>query len=220
MRIHSLRRGTLGEDRARFIAVVPDPENPFSRARNGEVGIREAVTLAEEVRQVITNDADTSESRRRPIVAVVDLPSQAYGRLEEVHGIHLAVAAAVDAYASARTAGHPVIALVVGSALSGGFLTHGLQASQVLALDDPGVTIHAMKQASAARITRRTAQELVKLGEVLKPLSYSVRDWAELGYCDELLEVGRPDDPSPNDVRTVKDALVRAISSPANPAQP
>jgi hypothetical protein len=39
---------------------------------------------------------------RRAIVAVVDLPSQAYGRAEERHGIQLALAAAIDAYATAR----------------------------------------------------------------------------------------------------------------------
>ena len=33
--------GTLGERAARYIAVVPDAENPFPRARNGEVGLLE-----------------------------------------------------------------------------------------------------------------------------------------------------------------------------------
>jgi malonate decarboxylase gamma subunit len=46
-------------------------------------------------------------------------------------GIHLACAAAVDAYASARLAGHPVIALLVGKAMSGAFLAHGYQAEYV-----------------------------------------------------------------------------------------
>ena len=204
--------GKLGEDRARLIAVVPDPNNSFARARNGEVGIREAVGLADEVRSIIRDDASTAEAHRRPLVAVVDLPSQAYGTLEEALGIHLAIAAAVDAYASARNAGHPVIALIVGSALSGGFLAHGLQATQIIALDDPGVTIHAMNQAAAARVTRRTREELVTLGQVLKPLSYSVRGWASLGYCDDLLQVAAAEDPTPSDVITVKNALVSAIS--------
>ena len=82
---------------------------------------------------------DAAAPRRRAIVAVVDLPSQAYGRIEEMAGLHQTIAAAVDAYAAARVAGHPVVAIVVGKALSGGFLAHGLQAQQILALDDPGV---------------------------------------------------------------------------------
>ncbi len=71
-----------------------------------------------------------------------------YGRIEALLGIHLSLAAAADAYATARMSGHPVVALIVGTALSGGLLAHGDQAHRLLALDDPGVTI----QAIAARI--------------------------------------------------------------------
>ena len=119
----------------RFLAVVPDPASRFPRARQGELGLEEGWTLAARVREAIAADRDGT---RRPIVAVVDVPSQAYGRNEELLGIHLACAAAADAYASARLAGHPVVALVVGRALSGAFLAHGYQANRVLALDDPG----------------------------------------------------------------------------------
>ena len=116
---------TLGDDTARLVAVVPDPESPYHRARMGEVGLREGLSLAEAVTEAVTEDAHLSDDRRRPIIAVVDVPSQAYGRIEELLGIHHALAVAVDAYASARTAGHPVITLIVGTALSGGFLAHG-----------------------------------------------------------------------------------------------
>ena len=46
--------------------------------------------------------------------------------------------------------GHPVVALVVGKAISGGFLAHGLQAHRLLALDARGVMVHAMPKESAA----------------------------------------------------------------------
>ena len=39
---------------------------------------------------------------------------------------------------------NPVVALVVGKAISGGFLAHGLQAHRLLALDTPGVMVHAI----------------------------------------------------------------------------
>ena len=98
----------------------------------------------------------------------------------------------VDAYHSARSAGHPIVAIVVGSALSGGFLTHGLQANQILALDDPGVEIHAMHKAAAARITLRTVDELDELAKTIVPMSYHVEDWATLGFCDGLLTSRMP----------------------------
>ena len=152
------------------------------------------------------------------VIAVVDLPSQAYGRNEEMAGLHQAMAVTTDAYHAARTAGHPIVAIVVGTALSGGFLTHGLQANQILALDDPGVEIHAMHKAAAARITLRTVDELDELATTITPMSYRVEDWATLGFCDGLLTVENADAPTPGDVETVSaaidDAIARARTGP------
>lgn len=202
---------TLGDDAARLLAVVPDPENPYYRARGGEVGLRESLVIARAVREVVEGDEEAPEEMRQPIVAVVDLRSQAYGKLEETFGIHQTLAAAVDAYSAARVSGHPVVALVVGSAFSGGFLAHGLQANRILALDDPGVEVHAMHREAAARVTRRTVEQLDELAEAVPPLSYDVRVWARLGLCDGLLRVENPDHPTKNDVRSVRRALVSAI---------
>jgi biotin-independent malonate decarboxylase beta subunit/biotin-independent malonate decarboxylase gamma subunit len=196
-------------DSAVYLAVVPDPSNPFPRARQGQVGLTESLALARAVRDVI--DADRDATDKTPIIAIVDLPSQAYGRIEEMAGLHQAMASATDAYHAARTAGHPVIALVVGTALSGGFLTHGLQANQILALDDPGVEIHAMHKAAAARITLRTVDELDELAKTVVPLSYHVGDWARLGFCDGLLKVDNADAPTQQDVDRIAAALAAAV---------
>jgi malonate decarboxylase beta subunit len=126
-------------------------------------------------------------------------------------GLHQAMAAATDAYHAARSAGHPVVAIVVGSALSGGFLTHGLQANQILALDDPGVEIHAMHKAAAARITLRTVDELDELAKSIVPMSYDVKDWAKLGFCDGLLKVINADEPTHDDVESVNGAIAAAV---------
>ncbi|SDJ40841.1 biotin-independent malonate decarboxylase subunit beta [Nonomuraea jiangxiensis] len=203
---------TLGEDLARILTVVPDPHSPYHRARRGEVGLREGLALASEVTGTVAEDAHLPDERRRPIIALVDLPSQAYGRVEETFGIHQALAAAVDAYATARAAGHPVIVLIVGTALSGGLLAHGFQANQVLALDDPGVLIHAMHKEAAAKVTLRTVAELDELAGRILPLSYDVTDWARLGLCDELLTVENADVPTERDVGRAKDALTAAVA--------
>lgn len=193
----------------RYLAVVPDPANRFYRAREGQVGLTESLALAQAVRDLVA--ADQGAEHKRAIVAVVDLPSQAYGRYEEMAGLHQAMAVTTDAYHAARVAGHPVVAVVVGKALSGGFLTHGLQANQILALDDPGVEIHAMHQAAAARITLRTVDELNDLAKTIIPMSYDVKDWAKLGFCDGLLTVANADDPAPEDVETVSAAIDDAV---------
>lgn len=196
---------------ATYLAVVPDPDNRFYRARKGEVGLTEAWALAYAVDGIIT--ADAAADTKRAIIAVVDLPSQAYGRNEEMAGLHQAIATAVTAYHRARNAGHPVVAIIVGQALSGGFITHGMMAQQILALDDPGVEIHAMHKDAAARITLRTVDELDRLGKTILPMSYDVRDWAKLGYCDGLLTVSDADHPSDADVTSVRAAVLAAVEA-------
>ena len=193
----------LGDDTARILCVVEDPTSPYLRARRGEVGVRESLVLAGAVR--------TAMADGMPVVAVVDVPSQAYGRLEETVGLHLTVAAAVDAYAAARRAGLPVVALIVGSAISGGFLAHGLMAGHIVALDAPGVEIQAMKRRTAARITRRSVAELERLGSQLAPLSYDVARWATLGQCDRLVAVSDPAAPTATEVARVREALVAGV---------
>src|SRR5580693_4183808 len=157
----------LGDTRARFIAIVPDPHNRFPRATDNVVGLEQGWLLARAVRDAM--EADRDASVKRPIVAIVDVKSQAYGRREELLGVHLACAAGVDAYASARLAGHPVVALIVGPAMSGAYLAHGYQANRILALDAPGTMVHAMGKEAAARVTRRTVEALDALGETIIP---------------------------------------------------
>ena len=203
----------LGKDNARFLCVVRDTQARFSCARDGQVGLEEAYTLATRVREVIEQDTNAV---KRPIIAIVDVKSQAYGRREETAAIYLAAAAAADAYGTARLAGHPVITLVVGHALSGGFLTHGYQANRILAFDDDGVMIHAMHKEAAARITRRSVESLEKLGETIAPLSYDIRDYAKLGLLHKLLHVGNPENPSQQEIQNIRDELIAAIEDARN----
>jgi malonate decarboxylase gamma subunit len=199
---------TLADEVVRLLAIVPDPQNRFPRARHGELGLDEGWALARHVRDAIA--ADTS-GVKRPILAVVDVQSQAYGRLEALLGIHLSLAAAVDAYAAARMAGHPVVALIVGTALSGGLLAHGAQAHRLLALDDPGVVIHAMRKQSAARVTRRTVEQLDELGKTVLPMAYDVRQYAKLGLLHELITGINADAPSAAQIARVKERVAAVI---------
>jgi malonate decarboxylase gamma subunit len=152
------------------------------------------------------------DGARRPIIAVVDVSSQAYGRREELLGIHLACAAAADAYASARLAGHPVIALLVGKAMSGAFLAHGYQANRIIALDSPEVMVHAMGKQAAARVTRRSVAELEQLGETIVPMAYDIRSFAKLGLLHRLITGVDADAPGQADVARVRAELLRAIA--------
>ena len=195
-----------------FLCVVPNPDSRFPCVRDGQVGLEEAYALATRIREAIDDDRDKPKAEKRPIIAIIDVKSQAYGRREETAGIFLAAAASADAYASARMAGHPVISLVVGHAFSGGFLTHGYQANRILAFDDAGVTIHAMHKEAAARITRRSVSDLERLGHQIAPMSYDVRDYAKLGTLHKLLHVNNPIEPTESEIVEVKQAIADAIA--------
>jgi malonate decarboxylase gamma subunit len=201
--------GELNGESVRFIAVVPDAQNHYPRAAQGEVGLLEGWTLAKVVSETVAADANSAV--KRPIVAVIDVPSQAYGRREEAFGIHQALAGAAAAYANARLAGHPVIGLIVGKAMSGAFLAHGYQANRLIAFNDKGVLIHAMGKESAARITLRTVDALEKLAATIPPMAYDISNYATLGLLSNLLDISNPDAPSENDLTQVKTTLQQAI---------
>jgi len=201
--------GELNGETARFIAVVPDAGNHYPRAAQGEVGLLEGWTLAKVVNETI--DADANSAVKRPIIAVIDVPSQAYGRREEAFGIHQALAGAAGAYAKARLAGHPVIGLIVGKAMSGAFLAHGYQANRLIAFNDSGVLVHAMGKESAARITLRTVEALEKLAATIPPMAYDVANYATLGLLSDLLDISNPDAPSTDDLSLVNRTLADAV---------
>lgn len=204
-----LAQTELGGEDAVFVALAPDPHSRFPRARNAEVGLEEGFYGTRALRKVMAEDE--GKTVKRPIISVVDSICQAYGRREELAGIHIAAAAIIAAFAEARMAGHPVIALIVGRAVSGSFLTLCAQANRMIAFDDPEVLIHAMYQDAAARITKRSVEELNKLAEEIVPMAYDIRSFNKLGGLHTLLSVNNPDAPTPETVAEVRDVLVDAV---------
>ncbi len=200
----------IGKYNSRVISIVPDENNPFPRARLGEVGLLEGWYVAKTVREVVDNDK--AKEVKTPIIAIVDVPSQAYGRREEAFAINLALAAAGGAYAYARLNHHPVVTLIVGKAMSGGFLAHGYQANRIIALNDNGVMVHAMNKAAAARITLRSIAELEKLAEENIPMAYDIKNFAQSGVLWRLIDVDNADDPTTKDINFATTTLEEAIS--------
>lgn len=195
---------------ARYIAIVPDAQCSYPRARTGETGLIEGWALAQAVHEVIAADR---VGTKRTIVAVIDVSSQAYGRREEAFGIHQALAGAAGAYAQARQRGHPVIGLIVGKAMSGAFLAHGYQANRLIALNDDGVMVHAMGKAAAARVTLRSVEDLERLAADVPPMAYDIASYATLGLLWKLVDVDSAGQPSVDDVQVVRSALVAALDN-------
>lgn len=198
----------LNGEKARFIAVVPNSESKFYRARNGEFGLQEAWTVAKYVRQAIEEDKDSAD--KRLIVPIVDVPGQAFGYHEELFGIYLACAASVEAYASARQSGHPIVTCVVGKAISGAFLAHGMQGNRIISLDDSEVQVHVMSKKSAALVTMRTVEELDEFAKSVPSMAYDVHSFQTLGALHELIDGINADEPSNEQVQKVLHSIASA----------
>jgi malonate decarboxylase beta subunit len=197
-----------GREQVRAISVVPNPNARFAQARQGQMGLEEGWGIAQAIWEAIKSDEGKI---RRALLAIVDIPGQAFGFHEEALGIHLSLAAAVDAYIAARKLGHPIVALIVGKAISGAFLAHGLQASEILAFDDHGIEIHVMSEASVARVTRRSPKEVSELARIVSSTARDVRSFAGLGGVDRLLKVDNPDVPDAQSVENVRREILEAI---------
>jgi len=69
-----------------------------------------------------------------------------------------------------------------------------------------------MGKQAAARVTRRSVEELERLGERIPPMAYTVRAFASLGLLHRLIQGVNADNPSPQDVKTVRSALIEAVA--------
>lgn len=198
---------------ATVIAVVPDENTYYQRSKQGEIGLQQGWEVARCIREVMVEDEGKTP---RPIIAVVDVPSQAYGYKEELLGIFLSCASAVDAYASARLKGHSVITFIVGNAISGAFLAHGLQGSYMISLDDESITVHAMSKKSAARITKRSISDLDKSADAVPGIAYDIHSFNCLGALNCLLKVSDHDAPSKEDIDIVLGEFKKGIRESRN----
>ncbi|GAK06860.1 biotin-independent malonate decarboxylase subunit beta [Geomicrobium sp. JCM 19038] len=211
-RISTVQSGTMtvSDEKFNLLAVTKDAYHRFPRVRNGEFGLLEGYALADVIDQWIA--ADETNDQKTPIVAVIDVVSQAYGAQEELLGLHQSCAAAVHAYARAREHGHKIIGLVVGKALSAAFLSHGLQADRLLAFDDPYVQVHVMSKKSAAKVTKRSLTELERFTKDVPAMAYDVRSFHKLGATDELIEGISVEHPTEEDVSRVQTLISNQLA--------
>ena len=198
------------KDGKEYVAIVPDAENDFPRVRDGEVGLQEGFAVASVINKVVAEDKD--KDVKRPIILIVDVPSQAYGYQEELIGIHVALGSSAAAYAKARQAGHPVIDFIPGDAVSGGFLAHGLQSNRMIALDDDSITVQAMSKASAARITQRTIPELEEATKHVPAMAYDIDNYEKLGALYKLVKGIGSWEATDENVATINSIIDEAIS--------
>ena len=92
------------------------------------------------------------------------------------------------ALAQARHVGHPIVAIVIGRAISGAFLCHGLQADRILAMaKEYGTKIHVMPITSISRITKLDVERLEELSADNPVFAAGVDFFYQLGGVEEII---------------------------------
>jgi malonate decarboxylase gamma subunit len=168
-------------------AMTVNPKFPVVYA--GIIGLEEGYKMALAVYHTIKADKDKPLAEKRPLVLIVDTPGNGAGKQEEIFGMNKATGAYQMALAEARKAGHPIVAMVVGRAISGGFLCHGLQVDHVLSLSQRFNTmIHVMPITSIARITKLDIEWLQELAENNPVFAAGPDYFYKLGGVEELID--------------------------------
>lgn len=168
-------------------AMTANPRFPSVYA--GIIGMEEGYKMALAVYHSIKADKDQPLAKKRPLLLIVDTPGNGAGKQEEIFGMNKATGAYQLALAEARKAGHPIMAIVVGRAISGGFLCHGLQADQILSLNAKFNTmIHVMPITSISRITKLDIEWLQELAESNPVFAAGPEFFYKLGGIEELID--------------------------------
>ena len=155
----------------------------------GVIGMEEAYKMAKAVYATIKQDTEKPVGEKTPLVLIVDTPGNGPGKVEEIFGMNKATGGYQLALAEARKAGHPIIALVIGRAISGAFLCHGLQADHILSLSPEfGTMIHVMPITSISRITKMDIERLEELSKENPVFAAGPQFFYQLGGVDELIE--------------------------------
>jgi len=198
--------GTIKLDGRAATVIANDAQtysDRFPVVFGGIIGLEEGYKMATAVYRTLAADADKPMDEKRPIVLIVDTPGNGPGKMEEIAGMNKSTGSYQLALAEARKAGHPIVAIVIGRAISGAFLCHGLQADHILALSkDYGTMIHVMPLTSISRITKMDIERLEELSTSNPVFAAGVDFFYKLGGVQEVV----------NKVENMREAIIRHIN--------
>ncbi|SOC19095.1 biotin-independent malonate decarboxylase subunit gamma [Rhodobacter maris] len=184
--------GTATLDGMTCTMIVSDADafnEKFPVVYAGIIGMEEGYKMAQAVYASIEADAEKPLAEKRPLVLVVDTPGNGPGKVEEIFGMNKSTAAYQLALAEARLKGHAIIAMVIGRAISGAFLCHGLQADSILSLDaNYGTMIHVMPLTSVSRIIKKPLEKLEEISKHSAVFAAGPRFFYSLGGVGALVD--------------------------------
>lgn len=160
-----------------------------------EVGVDHALALAATVL------ASTRAHPHRPIVMLVDTAGQRLARRDEMLGINSYFAHLARTLDLARRRGAPLVSLVYGESVSGGFLSFGLMADRIFAL--PEAQVRVMDLRAMARVTKQPLEKLQALSQGSPVFAPGVENYVRMGAVEAVWE------------GDLAQALVVALKTPA-----
>jgi malonate decarboxylase gamma subunit len=142
------------------------------------IGVELAHRLAAETLAVV------QANPRRPIVLAVDTNGQRPSRRDELLGLDGYLALIAKCLHLARLRGHPIVSLVYGNAVSGGFLATNMFADACFAL--PETQIQVMNLPAMARITKVALERLRTLSRTSPVFAPGAENYVRMGAIQAI----------------------------------
>jgi malonate decarboxylase gamma subunit len=143
-------------------------------ANAAEVGGELALKMARAVLDTVRDHPG------RPILFLLDTQGQRLRRRDEMLGLNGYMAHLAKCVEIARHRGHPILSLVYGQAVSGGYLTTGMMADACYALADAEIKV--MNLPAMARITKIPLARLEELAARSPVFSPGVDNYFRMGH--------------------------------------
>jgi malonate decarboxylase gamma subunit len=142
------------------------------------IGIREAVTLSGKLLETV------AQHPKRPIIMLVDNNGQRMALDEELLVLPEYIAHLLRAQQFARLQGHPLIAIVYGNSIAGGFIAFGMGADRIVSL--PGAETSVMKLEAISRVTKMPLEKLQALAEKVSVFAPGCKNFFKMGGLHDI----------------------------------
>lgn len=139
-----------------------------------------AMTLANEILDVI------AKGEKTPIVFIVDTMGQDSSRADELLCLNRTFAHLAACVDLLRRSSHPNLAIILGEAVSGGFLSYGLMANQVFAMQSSQVKV--MDLNAMSRVTKIPLDKLKSLSQTSAIFAPGVENYYAMGAVEDIWE--------------------------------
>ena len=147
-------------------------------ANHAEIGVELAFAMAVEVLRTVREDP------HRAILLLVDTQGQRLRHRDELLGINAYMAHLAKCLEVARRAGHRIVSLVYGRAVSGGYLTTGMMADSCHALESAEISV--MNLPAMARVTKIAQERLEELAASSPVFAPGAVNYLKMGGLESL----------------------------------